>query len=129
MKNKYTEYKNLELPKIEKEIISFWEKQSIFEKTTSNKKEKFVFYEGPPSANGAPGIHHVMARTIKDLFCRFWSMKGFSVDRKAGWDTHGLPVELSVEKKLNITKEDIGNKISIEEYNKECRKDVMKYKK
>ncbi len=129
MKNKYTEYKNFELPEIEKEIISFWEKQSVFEKTVSNKKEKFIFYEGPPSANGTPGIHHVMARTIKDLFCRFWSMKGFSVDRKAGWDTHGLPVELSVEKKLNITKEDIGDKISIEKYNQECRKDVMRYKK
>ena len=129
MKNKYPEYRLLDLPKIEKEILSFWEKNNVFDKTKKNKKNTFVFYEGPPSANGTPGIHHVMARTIKDLFCRFYSMNDCYVDRKAGWDTHGLPVELSVEKKLKITKEDIGQKISIEKYNQECRKDVMKFKK
>ena len=117
MKNKYPEYRLLDLPKIEKEILSFWEKNNVFDKTKKNKKNTFVFYEGPPSANGTPGIHHVMARTIKDLFCRFYSMNDCYVDRKAGWDTHGLPVELSVEKKLKITKEDIGQKISIEKYN------------
>jgi isoleucyl-tRNA synthetase len=130
MKTKYQEYKNLDLPKIGDEIRSYWEKHGIFEqslKMTENNAP-FIFYEGPPSANGIPGIHHVMARAIKDIFCRYKTMKGFYVHRKAGWDTHGLPVEIAVEKKLGITKEDIGKSISVEEYNKECRREVMKYK-
>src|ERR1041384_1442711 len=132
---KYTEYKNLNLPVLENEVNDFWEKEKIFEKSISTREGKtpFVFYEGPPSANGRPGIHHVMSRTIKDLFCRFKSLQGFHVQRKAGWDTHGLPIELAVEKSLGITKEDIGNKespryISVEDYNKACRKEVMKFK-
>jgi isoleucyl-tRNA synthetase len=130
MKTKYPEYKNLDLPKIGDEIRSYWEKHGIFEqslKMTENHAP-FIFYEGPPSANGIPGIHHVMARAIKDIFCRYKTMKGFYVHRKAGWDTHGLPVEIAVEKKLGITKEDIGKSISVEDYNKECRREVMKYK-
>jgi isoleucyl-tRNA synthetase len=126
---KYNEYKTLNLPQIAEEILSYWEKNQVFEKSISTREGKtpFVFYEGPPSANGLPGIHHVMARSIKDIFCRYKTQKGFQVKRKAGWDTHGLPVELGVEKALGITKEDIGKKISVEEYNQACRKDVMKY--
>lgn len=131
---KYNEYKGLDLSQTAKDIQQFWEENAIFEKTITTREGKppFVFYEGPPSANGLPGIHHVMARSIKDIFCRFKTQKGFQVKRKAGWDTHGLPVELGVEKSLGITKEDIGNKnspkyISVEDYNKACRKEVMKY--
>src|SRR3990172_12000134 len=120
MEKKFPEYENLNLPLIAKEILDWWEKENIFEKSVSSREGKppFVFYEGPPSANGMPGIHHVMSRTIKDLFCRYKTLKGFQVKRKAGWDTHGLPVELAVEKQLGITKEDIGKKISVEDYNK-----------
>ena len=125
----YPEYKQLNLPEIAKEILEFWENDQTFEKSISTREGKtpWVFYEGPPSANGMPGIHHVMARTIKDIFCRYKTMQGFQVKRKAGWDTHGLPIELGVEKALGITKEDIGTKITVEQYNLECRKDVMKY--
>ena len=127
---KYKEYKNAELSKIGEEILSYWKKNKVFEASVNSREGKpsFTFYEGPPSANGTPGIHHVMARTIKDIFCRYKTMKGFQVKRKGGWDTHGLPVELQVEKELGITKEDIGKKISIEDYNKKCREAVMKYK-
>ncbi|MCF8368404.1 MAG: isoleucine--tRNA ligase [Bacteroidales bacterium] len=130
MEQKYTEYKKLDLTQIGREIGAYWENQNTFEKSLEIRKghKPFIFYEGPPSANGKPGIHHVMARAIKDIFCRYKTMKGFLVERKAGWDTHGLPVEISVEKSLGITKEDIGKKISIEDYNKACRKEVMKYK-
>ncbi len=126
---KYNEYKGLNLSQIGKDVLAFWKEHKIFEKSVSNREGKtpYVFYEGPPSANGLPGIHHVMARTIKDIFCRYQTLKGKQVKRKAGWDTHGLPVELGVEKALGITKEDIGKKITIEEYNNACRKDVMKY--
>jgi len=125
----YPEYKNLNLPEIAKEILEAWAKNKTFEKSVSSREgaEPFVFYEGPPSANGMPGIHHVMGRTVKDLFCRYQTLKGKQVKRKAGWDTHGLPIELAVEKTLGITKEDIGTKISIEDYNKACRKEVLKY--
>ncbi|OQX73347.1 MAG: isoleucine--tRNA ligase, partial [Bacteroidetes bacterium 4484_249] len=127
---KYPEYKKLDLTQIGKDIGTYWEEHKTFEKSVEIRKEHkpFIFYEGPPSANGTPGIHHVMARAIKDIFCRYKTMKGFLVERKAGWDTHGLPVEISVEKSLGITKEDIGTKISVEDYNKACRKEVMKYK-
>ena len=126
---KFKEYKSLNLPNDSREILDYWEKHKIFEKSVKKNSvnKPYIFYEGPPSANGMPGIHHVMARTIKDIFCRYKTLKGFLVERKAGWDTHGLPVELSVEKALNISKEDIGNKISIEKYNTECKKTVMKY--
>jgi isoleucyl-tRNA synthetase len=126
---KYPEYKSLDLTGIGRDILKFWQDNKIFEKSVSKREGKppFVFYEGPPSANGMPGIHHVMARTIKDIFCRFQTLKGRQVKRKAGWDTHGLPVELAVEKTLGITKEDIGKKISIEDYNKACRNEVMRY--
>lgn len=129
MSVRFQEYKQLDLSQINKEIRRRWEDDDTFHKSiyTREGHETFVFYEGPPSANGMPGIHHVMARTIKDLFCRYKTMKGFRVYRKAGWDTHGLPVELGVEKALNITKEDIGKKISVEDYNKACRTEVMKY--
>jgi len=129
MNSKFQEYKQLDLSQINKEVLNRWEKDDTFHKSISTREghPTFVFYEGPPSANGMPGIHHVMARAIKDIFCRYKTMKGFRVHRKAGWDTHGLPVELSVEKALNITKEDIGKKISVEEYNNQCRKEVMKY--
>ncbi|MFT7613947.1 MAG: isoleucyl-tRNA synthetase [Parvicellaceae bacterium] len=129
MSKKYQEYKGLDLPNVAKEVLEKWEADNIFEKSISSRDENnpFVFFEGPPSANGLPGIHHVMARAIKDIFCRYKTLKGFQVKRKAGWDTHGLPVELGVEKELGITKEDIGTKISIEEYNQACRKAVMKY--
>ncbi|GDX53201.1 isoleucine--tRNA ligase [Bacteroidota bacterium] len=127
--NAYNEYKSLDLPSLENEVGKFWVQEKIFEKSISTREGKtpFVFYEGPPSANGMPGIHHVMGRAIKDLFCRYKTQRGFQVNRKSGWDTHGLPVELSVEKNLGITKEDIGKKISIEEYNAECRREVLKY--
>ncbi len=129
MSKKFPEYKEFDLSDINKEILKVWVDNHTFRKSIEKRKEEqtFVFYEGPPSANGKPGIHHVMARTIKDVVCRFKTMEGFLVKRKAGWDTHGLPVELSVEKSLGISKEDIGTKISIEEYNAACRKDVMKY--
>ena len=126
----YREFKGLNLPEIDKEILEFWEQQGIFEKSYEQRdpENSFVFYEGPPSANGKPGIHHVMARTVKDLFCRYHTMKGQRVERKGGWDTHGLPIELSVEKELGITKEDIGKTISVDEYNQKCRETVMRYK-
>ena len=126
---KYKEYSGLNLSDINKEMLEFWEKNDTFHKSIEIREGKptFVFYEGPPSANGMPGIHHVMARTIKDVFCRYKTMRGFQVKRKAGWDTHGLPVELAVEKSLGITKEDIGKTISVEEYNNACRTEVMKY--
>ena len=125
----FKEYKGLNLSQVADEVLAEWEKNRSFEKSISLRKNasKFIFYEGPPSANGMPGIHHVMARSIKDIFCRYKTLKGFQVDRKAGWDTHGLPIELSVEKDLGITKEDIGTKISVEDYNKACKKAVMKY--
>lgn len=127
--SKYPEYRSLDLSQIGKDILKFWDENKIFEKsvTTREGKTPFVFYEGPPSANGMPGIHHVMARAIKDIFCRYQTLKGKQVKRKAGWDTHGLPIELAVEKTLGITKEDIGKKITVEEYNQACRKEVMKY--
>jgi isoleucyl-tRNA synthetase len=127
--SKYKEYKGLNLPNIANSVLENWKKEKIFEKSISTREGKtpYVFYEGPPSANGMPGIHHVMARSIKDIFCRYKTLKGFQVKRKAGWDTHGLPVELGVEKALGITKEDIGKKITVEQYNEECRKDVMKF--
>ncbi len=130
MKTKYPEYKNLDLTRIGHEIQSYWQRNGTFEKSLKKTEghPPFIFYEGPPSANGIPGIHHVMARAIKDIFCRYKTMKGFYVNRKAGWDTHGLPIEIGVEKKLGITKEDIGKSISIEDYNRECRTEVMKYK-
>lgn len=127
---KYPEYKQVDYPGIAKEVLSFWEENKIFEKSVSAREgaETFTFFEGPPSANGTPGIHHVMARTVKDLFCRYKTQNGFQVKRKGGWDTHGLPVELQVEKELGIKKDDIGKKISIEDYNAKCREAVMKYK-
>ncbi len=127
--SQYKTYPKLDLPNVAKEVLDKWEANKVFEKSISTREGKapFVFYEGPPSANGLPGIHHAMGRTIKDLFCRYKTLKGFQVNRKAGWDTHGLPVELSVEKKLGITKEDIGTKISVDDYNKECRDTVMQY--
>ena len=127
--SQYKTYPKLDLPNVAKEVLDKWEANNVFEKSISTRegKDPFVFYEGPPSANGLPGIHHVMGRAIKDIFCRYKTLKGFQVKRKAGWDTHGLPVELSVEKKLGITKEDIGSKISVDEYNKECRETVMQY--
>ena len=129
MSTKFKEYKGLDLPKLGEEILDFWKEQHVFEQSISIREgaTPFVFFEGPPSANGLPGIHHVMARAIKDIFCRYKTQKGFKVDRKAGWDTHGLPIELGVEKQLGITKEDIGTKISVEDYNTACRKAVMKY--
>ena len=131
MENKFNEYKTLNLYSINKEILEYWKTKNIFEKSIKTRENNpdFIFYEGPPSANGTPGIHHVMARTIKDIFCRYKTLKGFKVERKAGWDTHGLPVEIGVEKKLNIRKDEIGKKISVEEYNRHCRIDVMKYTK
>ncbi|MER3497396.1 MAG: isoleucine--tRNA ligase [Chitinophagaceae bacterium] len=130
MANKYKEFSQLNLPAIEKEILAKWQEEKAFEKSVELREgaEPFVFYEGPPSANGMPGIHHVISRTLKDLVCRYKTMKGFQVKRKGGWDTHGLPVELGVEKELGITKEDIGKKISVEEYNQKCREAVLRYK-
>ncbi len=129
MDKKFPVYNQLNLPQINKEVLKEWDENDVFTKSMTEREgaPSFVFYEGPPSANGMPGIHHVMARAIKDTFCRFKTMKGFQVKRKAGWDTHGLPVELGVEKKLNITKEDIGKKISVDDYNRNCREEVMKY--
>jgi isoleucyl-tRNA synthetase len=126
---KYKEYKSLDLTQVADEVLDFWKKKDVFKKSIDSRDENkpFVFYEGPPSANGLPGIHHVMARAIKDIFNRYKTLKGYRVDRKAGWDTHGLPIELGVEKELGITKEDIGKKISIEEYNTACKKAVMRY--
>jgi isoleucyl-tRNA synthetase len=126
----YKEFKQLNLPAIDKEILEFWEREKIFEKSFEQRDpaNSYVFYEGPPSANGMPGIHHVMARTIKDIFCRFQTLNGKRVERKGGWDTHGLPIELAVEKELGITKEDIGKKISVDEYNHKCRETVMRFK-
>ncbi|MBW0177524.1 isoleucine--tRNA ligase [Sediminibacterium sp.] len=130
MSAKYTEFSGLNLPAIEKEILAKWKDGQAFEQSVSLREGKtpFVFYEGPPSANGMPGIHHVISRTLKDMVCRYKTMQGFQVKRKGGWDTHGLPVELGVEKELGITKEDIGKKISVEEYNQKCREAVMRYK-
>jgi isoleucyl-tRNA synthetase len=127
---KYPEYKELNLPKISTDILQHWKKEKVFNKSVSLREGKpsFTFYEGPPSANGTPGIHHVMARTVKDIFCRYKTLQGFQVKRKGGWDTHGLPVELQVEKMLGITKDDIGTKISIAEYNQKCKETVMMYK-
>jgi isoleucyl-tRNA synthetase len=126
---KYREYKGLNLTQVADEILHFWEENTIFQKSIDEKdaQKPFVFFEGPPSANGLPGIHHVMGRTIKDIFCRYKTLQGYQVKRKAGWDTHGLPIELGVEKELGITKEDIGTKISVEEYNEACKKAVMRY--
>ena len=128
--NSYKEYKKLDLTEIHKDILEYWQEHDVFEKSMENRQgaQRYVFYEGPPSANGQPGIHHVMARAIKDIFCRYKTLSGYLVERKAGWDTHGLPVELGVEKSLGITKEDIGKTISIDDYNNACRKEVMKYK-
>ncbi|MFD2892126.1 isoleucine--tRNA ligase [Flavobacterium chuncheonense] len=129
MSAKFTEYKGLNLPTVASEVLDFWKKENIFEKsvTTREGNQPYVFFEGPPSANGLPGIHHVMARAIKDIFCRYKTQKGYQVKRKAGWDTHGLPVELGTEKELGITKEDIGTKISVAEYNEACKRTVMRY--
>ncbi|MCB9175136.1 MAG: isoleucine--tRNA ligase [Flavobacteriales bacterium] len=127
--SKYTEYKGLNLPNVAKEVLDRWEENKVFEKSVETREgnKPFVFFEGPPSANGLPGIHHVMGRAIKDIFCRYKTLKGYQVKRKAGWDTHGLPVELGVEKELGITKEDIGKKITVEEYNNACKEAVMRY--
>ncbi len=128
-KGKYKTYPKLDLVTVDKEMLAFWKKHKVFEKSVEErpKDNSFVFYEGPPSANGQPGIHHVMARTVKDTFCRYRTMKGMRVERKAGWDTHGLPIELKVESELGITKEDIGKKISVDDYNKKCRETVMRF--
>ena len=130
MSMRYKEFQQLNLPQIADEILADWSKNKTFENSVTLREghESFVFYEGPPSANGMPGIHHVISRTLKDLVCRFKTMQGFQVKRKGGWDTHGLPVELGVEKLLGITKEDIGRKISVEEYNATCRREVLKFK-
>ena len=129
MSKNYTTYQGLNLPNVANRVLESWEKNSIFEKSIETREgnEPFIFFEGPPSANGLPGIHHAMGRSIKDIFCRYKTLKGFQVKRKAGWDTHGLPVELGVEKELGITKEDIGTKISVEDYNKACKEAVMRY--
>ncbi len=129
MSTKFPEYKGLDLPNVANEILQYWQENNIFEKSVSTREgnEPYVFYEGPPSANGLPGVHHVLARAIKDIFPRYKTMKGYQVKRKAGWDTHGLPIELGVEKELGITKEDIGKTISVEDYNAACRKAVMRY--
>ncbi len=129
MSNKFPEYKGLDLPQVANDILDYWKQHNVFEKsvTTREGAEPFVFFEGPPSANGLPGVHHVLARAIKDIFPRYKTMKGYQVKRKAGWDTHGLPIELGVEKELGITKEDIGKTISVEDYNAACRKAVMRY--
>ena len=131
MNKKFNVYKSINYYELSSDILSFWKENNVFEKSISSREsgDVFSFYEGPPSANGMPGIHHIMARTVKDIFCRYKTLKGFKVYRKGGWDTHGLPVELQVEKKLKITKDDIGKSISVEEYNKECRSAVMQFKK
>jgi len=129
MSNKFKIHKGLDLSQVNKDVQKYWEDNNIFEQSIENRKNSkpYIFMEGPPSANGLPGIHHVISRTVKDMFCRYKTMKGYKVERKAGWDTHGLPVELAVEKKLGITKDDIGKSISVEEYNQNCRTEVMKY--
>ncbi|MDE6248102.1 MAG: class I tRNA ligase family protein, partial [Paramuribaculum sp.] len=129
MKKRFNEYGSFNLSEINKQMLTRWNEAGLFEESLKVREgcPSFVFYEGPPSANGMPGIHHVMARTIKDIVCRYKTMDGFHVKRKAGWDTHGLPVELGVEKALGITKEDIGKKISVDDYNAACRREVMKY--
>jgi len=129
MSQKYQEYKGLNLPNVAQQVLEKWNAEKVFEQSISSRDEQkpYIFFEGPPSANGLPGIHHVMGRAIKDIFCRYKTLKGFQVKRKAGWDTHGLPVELGVEKELGITKEDIGTKISVEDYNKACKEAVMRY--
>ncbi|MFY7964492.1 MAG: class I tRNA ligase family protein, partial [Chitinophagaceae bacterium] len=128
--SKYKEFSGLNLPSIEKEILAKWQAEEAFEQSVNLRKgaTPFVFYEGPPSANGMPGIHHVISRTLKDMVCRYKTMQGFQVNRKGGWDTHGLPIELGVEKELGITKEDIGKTISVEDYNKKCREAVLRFK-
>jgi isoleucyl-tRNA synthetase len=130
MSVKYREFTGLNLPAIEKEVLDRWSAAGAFEQSVSLREgaTPFVFYEGPPSANGMPGIHHVISRTLKDLVCRYKTMQGYQVKRKGGWDTHGLPIELGVEKELGITKEDIGVKISVADYNKACREAVLRYK-
>ncbi|HMH32865.1 MAG TPA: class I tRNA ligase family protein, partial [Puia sp.] len=130
MSSRYREYQQLNLPSIGEEILQKWETGQAFQKSVDLRSgaAPFVFYEGPPSANGLPGIHHVISRTLKDLVCRYKTMRGYQVKRKGGWDTHGLPVELGVEKMLGITKEDIGKTISVAEYNETCRREVLKYK-
>ncbi|MEI7669860.1 MAG: class I tRNA ligase family protein, partial [Pseudomonadota bacterium] len=130
MNEKYAEFTGLHLPAIEQEMLAAWKQEKTFEESITLREGQphFVFYEGPPSANGMPGIHHVISRTLKDLVCRYKTMQGFQVKRKGGWDTHGLPVELGVEKELGITKEDIGKTISVEEYNLQCRKAVLRFK-
>ncbi len=129
MSHTFREYKGLDLPEIAREVLEFWEENDVFQESITSRKgnKPFVFFEGPPSANGLPGIHHVISRSIKDIFCRYKTMQGYLVERKAGWDTHGLPIELGVEKELGITKEDIGKKVSIEAYNEACKKAVMRY--
>jgi isoleucyl-tRNA synthetase len=129
MSNKYPEYKSFNLSAINREILGLWNHEKTFEKCLEARQGRplYVFYEGPPSANGMPGIHHVISRAIKDIFCRYKTMKGFLVERKAGWDTHGLPVELKVETSLGITKEDIGQRISIADFNSKCKGDVMTF--
>jgi isoleucyl-tRNA synthetase len=125
----YKEYKSVNYAAIADEVLAFWKENKIFEQSIEVREGSptFTFFEGPPSANGTPGIHHVMARSIKDIFCRYKTLRGFQVKRKGGWDTHGLPVELQVEKELGITKEDIGKKITVEEYNQKCRETVMRF--
>ena len=129
MAKKFAEHNGLNLTQVNKEVLEQWNANDVFHKTIDEREgcPQFVFFEGPPSANGHPGIHHVLARTIKDTLCRYKTMKGFYVPRKAGWDTHGLPVELGVEKEMGITKDDIGKTVSIEEYNAHCRSNVMKF--
>ena len=126
---KFNEYKGLDLPQLGREVLEVWDRENTFGRSITEREgaPAFIFYEGPPSANGLPGIHHVLSRTIKDTICRYKTQQGYLVRRKAGWDTHGLPVELGVEKKLGITKEDIGHKISIDEYNRTCREAVMEF--
>ena len=130
MEGEYLEFDRLDLPEIGTSVLQQWNAGLAFQKSIDLRqgKQPFVFYEGPPSANGLPGIHHVISRTLKDLVCRYKTMKGFQVERKGGWDTHGLPIELGVEKELGITKEDIGKKISVEDYNLKCREAVLRYK-
>ena len=129
MSQKYPTYNGLNLPEVANRVLEKWERERVFEQSVEKREGQtpFIFFEGPPSANGLPGIHHAMGRSIKDIFCRYKTLKGFQVKRKAGWDTHGLPVELGVEKELGITKEDIGTKISVEEYNNACKEAVMRY--
>ena len=128
--DKYREYKGINYAEVAEDTLKWWKENNIFQQSISTRdgNPTFTFYEGPPSANGTPGIHHVMARTVKDIFCRYKTLQGFKVQRKGGWDTHGLPVELQVEKELGITKEDIGKKISVAEYNQKCKEAVMKFK-